>query len=99
MCRSGGGGGEGECVGLTAARAEADVDLGRIDHYPGGDLELEPAGQGLLGVVARQHIELDPSLTSGRVGFDSSGRAGDSPPLCSRPACITQSRRGGRRAG
>ena len=65
-----GRGGEGERVGLAALGAERDVDLGRLDLHPGGDLELEPAGQGLLGVVARHYIELDLSFGSGLVGLE-----------------------------
>jgi hypothetical protein len=68
--RSRGLGGDGECVGLVAARTERDVDLGRLDRHPGRDLELEPAGKELLGVVARQHLELDLILIGLRLWLE-----------------------------
>ena len=93
-------GGEGECVGLTAARAERDVDLGRLDHYPGGtsssSLPVRVCSVWLRASTS-SWIRASPAVGS---GSKCSGRAGDSPPpVHGRPACTPPlSRRGGRRA-
>ena len=75
-------------VGLTAARAERDVDLGRIDHYPGGtsssSLPVRVCSVWLRASTS-SWIRASQQRSS---GSKCSGRAGDSPPLCSRPACM-----------
>jgi hypothetical protein len=59
---SGGRNGQGERIRPALAAAERDVDPARIDCRPRGALELEPAPQGSVGVVAHQHAELDLDL-------------------------------------